>query len=127
MKNTTSKFRRMTKQKSAILSYLKNTKSHPNADTIFKSLSILYPKLSISTVYRNLAQLSEDKIIDKMAIKSNFDHYDANTIPHNHFICQKCGKIIDTNSDKVFIKNLENFGNIDSYCIYFYGICNNCQ
>lgn len=127
MKNRASKFRRMTKQKLAILSYLKNTTSHPNANTIFKSLSILYPKLSISTVYRNLAQLSEDKIIDKMTIKSDFDHYDANTTPHNHFICHKCGKIIDTNSDRVFIKNLENIGSIDSYCIYFYGICKNCQ
>jgi Fe2+ or Zn2+ uptake regulation protein len=127
MKNMELKPRRMTKQKWAVLSYLQNTTAHPNADKIFKNLSISYPKLSLSTVYRNLAQLSEDKIIDRMSIKSDFDHYDANTIPHNHFICEKCGEILDTSLGSVSMKDLEGIGKVNSYCIYYYGICKKCQ
>jgi Fur family peroxide stress response transcriptional regulator len=127
MTNSDKKIRRTTKQKWAILSYLQNTTSHPSAEKIYKDLFALYPKLSLSTVYRNISQLSEDGIIDRMSIKFDSDHYDANTIPHNHFICEKCGEIIDTSLGTLTIENLDSLGKVNSFCVYFYGICKKCQ
>lgn len=121
------KVRRMTKQKLAILGYLQNTTSHPSAEKIYNDLFKLCPKLSLSTVYRNISQLSEDGIIDRMSIKYDSDHYDANTAPHNHFICEKCGDIIDTSLGNLTFENLDSIGKVNSFCVYFYGICKKCQ
>ena len=119
--------RRMTKQKAAILEYLKCATHHPDAENVYQDLKISQPGLSRSTVYRNLNQLTEDKLIEKMGLQSECDHYDGNRSPHNHFICTKCGKIYDCGKEEVPTTEAEKFGEIDTFTIYFYGICQNCD
>ncbi len=119
--------RRMTKQKSAILEYLKSSTHHPSAEEIYLDLKILHPELSRSTVYRNLSQLAEDKLIERMGLQSECDRYDGNRSPHNHFICTGCGKIYDCGKESISVTEAEKFGDIDSFTVYFYGICRECK
>ena len=117
--------RRLTKQKSAILEYLKNTKTHPDAEKIYTDLKPKNTSISLSTVYRNLSQMSEDGLIIKLASGTKSDHFDGDTLPHNHFICNECGKIIDVYCNTIFPK--EDVGTITSFSVYFYGICKECK
>ena len=117
--------RRLTKQKLAILDYLKSTKTHPDAETIYKELKSENPSLSLSTVYRNLSQLSDDGIILKLTPGGASDHFDGDLSQHQHFMCSKCGRIIDVMCD-IDIKD-KDFGDISSYCVYFYGLCKKCK
>ena len=119
--------RRMTKQKAAILEYLKHSTHHPGADEIYKDLKSFQPDLSLSTVYRNLAQLSEDKLIEKMGLQMDCDHYDGNRSPHNHFICKKCGKIHDCGKENISLEEVQKLGDIETFTVYFYGTCHDCQ
>ena len=58
------------------------------------------------------------------------DHFDANVMPHNHFICRNCGNILDLNMkniDHITEMAEENFdGVIEDYVTYFYGTCPDC-
>lgn len=117
----------MTKQKAAILEYLKHSTHHPSAEEVYLALKESQPELSRSTVYRNLAQLHEDKLIERMGLQSESEHYDGNRSPHNHFICTECGCIHDCGKENIFLKEAEKIGEVDTFTVYFYGICNHCK
>ncbi|MBO5408717.1 MAG: transcriptional repressor [Clostridia bacterium] len=119
--------RRMTKQKAAILDYLKHSTHHPDAECVYQELKKQQPDLSRSTVYRNLAQLSEDQVIEKMGLQTESDHYDGNCSPHNHFICKKCGRIFDCGKEEIDTQQVEPIGSIETFTVYFYGVCHDCE
>jgi len=48
-----------SKQREAILDFLKTRKDHPTADMVYNSLRPDFPNLSLGTVYRNLALLAD--------------------------------------------------------------------
>lgn len=117
--------RRLTKQKAAILEYLKNTKTHPDAETVYEVLREKIPNISLSTVYRNLSLMSEEGLILKLTPGGTSDHFDGDISPHQHFLCTDCGRIVDVDC-KIDLKN-KNIGEISSYLVYFYGICKECK
>ena len=43
-----------SKQRDAIVNYLRSTKEHPTADTIYMNVKKEIPNISLGTVYRNL-------------------------------------------------------------------------
>ena len=117
--------RRLAKQKSAILEYLKSTKTHPDAEAVYEALRKKMPNISLSTVYRNLSLMSEEGLILKLTPGGASDHFDGDTSPHQHFMCNECGKIIDVDC-KIDLKD-KDIGEISSYLVYFYGICKECK
>ena len=84
-----------SRQREIIKEYLASTKEHPTADTVYLHVRKTFPKISLGTVYRNLALLSERGEILKLSYEGGADHYDACTDPHYHFVCQECGAVID--------------------------------
>ena len=48
-----------SRQRASIIEYLKNTSSHPTADTVYMHVKQVYPNISLGTVYRNLNLLAE--------------------------------------------------------------------
>jgi len=110
---------------------LRNTGIHPTADWIYERLKEEFPNLSMGTVYRNLHILQEQGLINKIDFGSTFDRFDANIGPHHHFICDRCGSIIDltlpideTLNDRV---NRSTEFMAQSHRIEFYGICDRCR
>jgi len=120
---------RNTIQRVKILKFLKNSKNHPNAETIYKAVSKDIPTITLATVYRNLKILKERGEIIILEINKEY-RYDASTGSHIHCICKNCGKIIDVMDDKIInyaMKNLKAKDFIPKETkIMFKGICKEC-
>ena len=112
-----------SKQREALLTLLRSTRSHPSADWLYENLRKEFPNISLGTVYRNLAQLSENGDILKISTSANKEHFDGFVHRHFHFVCNKCDKIYDVDLDGMDeIKNqaAENLiAEIEAYSLIF--------
>ena len=120
-----------SKQREVVLDALKENVIHPTAEKLYSIIQIEYPQVSKATLYRNLAQLVEAGIIKKIDGLEPSSHFDHNTHPHYHFICEKCGRVYDVSCDvakNVAEKAEEETGfKITSHEIVFKGLCKDCQ
>ena len=66
-----------SKQREALLTLLRSTRSHPSADWLYENLRKEFPNISLGTVYRNLAQLAENGDILKISTSANKEHFDG--------------------------------------------------
>ena len=80
---------------SSVYAALAATKLHPSADTLFRDLQETYPSISRTTVYANLTKLREEGSVICVGVVDGRERYDANTSPHPHFICDRCGTVLD--------------------------------
>ena len=119
-----------SRQREAVLHYLRSTKSHPTAENVFTEIRKEFPKISLGTVYRNLNLLVEHGEIIRLNCGDGVEHFDATIAPHNHFICRRCGAVIDLEMNSIDRINQEankHFpGEVEGHEIYFYGSCEKC-
>lgn len=119
-----------SKQRDAIYDFLCTRKDHPTAEAVYNNLLEEFPKISLGTIYRNLALLVELGKIQKISCSDNSEHYDANVSSHNHFFCKECKSVIDLEMENIdFIETLASksfSGKIESHHTYFTGICGKC-
>lgn len=119
-----------SRQRDAIIAFLKTRKDHPTADTIYHEIRNTIPNISLGTIYRNLSLLSERGDILKLTCDGKMDRFDADTTPHYHFICRNCGCVKDI--DFPYIEDIdceanEHFdGSILSHSLLFEGYCKDC-
>lgn len=85
--------KRFSPQRSLILEYVKHSKEHPTAETIYQALKDHFPGLSRGTVYRNLNLLSEEGVIVKLPLP--IERFDGAIEPHPHLVCSDCGSVSD--------------------------------
>lgn len=83
------------KKRDAILSCLRGTTVHPDAEWVYAQLKPIIPDLSLATVYRNLNYFKERGDIISLGTVAGVERFDGNVTPHVHFICTVCGKIAD--------------------------------
>lgn len=119
-----------SRQREVIKDFLCTRKDHPTADMVYMNVRQQYPNISLGTVYRNLTLLTERGEIRKISVGDGVDHFDADTAPHNHFICKRCGSVIDLEMDSIehiSESARQNFdGHIEGHVTYFYGLCGDC-
>ena len=124
-------FMNYSRQREAIISFLKARKDHPTAEVIYRHVREEYPHISLTTVYRNLSQLAARGEILRLSVGDGIDHYDYDTSPHNHFICKGCGAVLDLDmksTDRINQLAAKNFdGIIEGHITYFYGLCPACK
>ena len=120
---------RYSKQRESIKNYLCGREDHPTADMIYTSIREEYPNISLGTVYRNLALLTDLGEIIKITT-DGADRFDAHVEPHSHFICRKCHALFDIHmDDESFIdeKARQVFpGVIEGHSTQYYGLCAEC-
>lgn len=120
-----------SKQRNLILSALQEHKHHPTADQIYNIVKEKDPNISLATVYRNLNQLAENGIIQKVEHIDAQAHFDHTLEDHYHFICSECSCIIDIDCNIVsnLNKHLLDEENllIESTDISFHGLCPKCR
>lgn len=117
-------------QRIAIMEYLMEHLTHPTVDEIYTALSPSMPTLSKTTVYNTLKLLSEEGAALTLTIDERNTCYDANTDPHSHFLCKRCGCIYDIMSEKApaMPQAAEMEGHTVQEIHYYYkGICQHCQ
>ena len=118
-----------SRQRESIKSFLLSRYDHPTADIIYINVRKEFPNISLGTVYRNLAILTELGEIIKITT-DGADRFDAHVEPHSHFICRKCHNLLDIhleNEDFINAQAQKAFsGQIEGHTVQYYGICGNC-
>lgn len=126
-----------SKQKETLLKVLSSTTCHPDADWIYEQVKKQLPNISLGTVYRNLAKMSQQGTILRLNVDDGRDHFDADTANHYHMVCRNCREIVDIfaekNEQNTFKKYLDSFAQshtdavIETHNVIFYGLCNKCK
>lgn len=121
---------RNTHQCSTILSHLRSVKTHPTAEMVYQKVKEDIPAITLATVYRNLNKLADNGQILRIEINKEF-HFDADLKPHQHCVCEKCGKIMDDCNAKISedaVKHFDMKGFIPKRVnVIFEGICKDCS
>lgn len=123
--------RRNSKKRQAIYDALKATVKHPSAEQLYELLKPEYPDLSLGTVYRNLGVLLDEGKIVSVGKVNGEERFDAVTGRHAHFVCSKCGAVIDVALDGLELPDCGEVekslgGRVDDIKLSFTGLCNNC-
>lgn len=119
---------KITPQRLAIMKYLDEHRTHPTADRIYIDLKEKNPALSKTTVYNSVETLKEHGIIQSLTISGSELRYDFENKMHHHFLCTKCGTIIDIDIKCPNIgKIIESGHNVEEVHGYFKGICKKCM
>lgn len=85
----------MTKQRELILSILKQSDRHLTADEIFFLAKLKMPSIAMATVYNNLNAMNDVGIVERTHIDGSADCFELVTEPHDHLLCDACGRISD--------------------------------
>jgi Fur family peroxide stress response transcriptional regulator len=121
-----------SKQREIILQELRARDCHPTAEVLYAALKPAHPELSLATVYRNLNQLAENGMAQKISVPRGADRFDASRAAHHHMVCEQCGALVDIPREYVG-------GGFDSsiswrtgcliraYDVLFYGLCPACN
>ena len=122
--------KRMTNQKKLVLDFLRRDTSHPTAEAVWENVKKQLPQISRATVYRILDNFQKEGVIRVLETKPT--RFDGQIEPHQHFICNNCGKIFDLKEEKVCRclrdgSNMVSVGKVYSFNVNFYGLCQNCQ
>ena len=119
-----------SRQREEIKRYLQQHRDHPTADRIYQDLHKDDPKLSLGTVYRNLALLVRMGEVRKISAGDGPDRFDGNLSGHHHFICVRCSRVIDVpvgDQDRIVREISEKTdARVDSLEIHAYGLCGTC-
>ena len=119
------------RKRGAILAYLKESKAHPSAETIYADLKSAIPDLSLGTVYRNLNIFKQQGQVISLGTVAGVERFDGHTQPHVHFICQECADVVDLPEMEIPTHLTDTAAQHVGGCIQecrltFSGICQNC-
>ncbi|MDO4943038.1 MAG: transcriptional repressor [Lachnospiraceae bacterium] len=119
-----------SRQREAILAYLRSTNEHPTADMVYENVRKEIPNISLGTVYRNLNLLVDCEDIIKLTIDGKSDRFDWNLKPHYHVMCTRCGSVMDLKIDPLnhidVLAESAFEGKISGHSIQFKGLCGKC-
>ena len=120
---------RYSHQRERIFRAVSERCDHPTANMVYEQLKLEMPRLSLGTVYRNLNQLADDGSLLRLPFP--VERFDANTAPHPHFRCRKCGRVYDLevlgydpSLDKIVEKKSGH--RIERHELLFTGVCLGC-
>jgi len=122
---------RETNQRQLILDYLHRSLAHPTAQEIFQIIKKDLPRVSLSTIYRNLIILEKQGKVSSLSYSKNFTRFELNHGDHYHFVCQKCDKVEHIDLDPLLELNSQlakrHDLNVERHQLIFFGLCKNCQ
>ena len=122
---------RYSHQRELILREVLGRTDHPTAEQICTSLRTECPRLSLGTVYRNLSQFKNDGVIVSVGTVNGQERFDGATYPHSHFVCDKCGCVLDVEDSScgnACAEISERYGVTAERCdVVFRGTCAACE
>jgi len=121
---------RVTHQRLEIYRELMTATDHPSSEALHRRLRLKLPTISLDTVYRNLADLANRGLINKIETSESLARFEASQIPHHHLICRTCGEVMDFRwsliDEAALPDEIRNWGKIDHKNVVAYGICSRC-
>ncbi|MBT4512273.1 MAG: transcriptional repressor [Chloroflexi bacterium] len=90
---------RMTSQRKLLLEIIRDAGGHLDADELFQKAKGRDPRISLSTIYRNLNLLKELDLVAERHFVEDHHHYELkDTAEHHHLVCRSCGEVFEFNS-----------------------------
>lgn len=86
---------RYSRPREVILGFLRERDRHVSAESLYLDLKQRGEDLSLSTVYLNLAALSEAGLVSEFRGTNGEALYDSNVSSHYHVVCKESGEILD--------------------------------
>lgn len=122
---------RHSKKRDAMLELMRGTKCHPTADWVYQGMKEIFPDISLGTVYRNLNQLCEERLVMRVGVVDGHERFDADVSPHAHFFCECCGAVLDLPDNaptQNYLASLsKQYGFVaESHEFKVHGRCNDC-
>jgi Fe2+ or Zn2+ uptake regulation protein len=131
LKRLKEKGLKLTSQRKLIIDVLVDqTLVHPSAAFIYREARKKAKRLSLSTVYATLNELSKQGIIKMLEFDQAENRYEANMTEHVNLVCKNCKKILDykppftLDTNKIFEQC--HFQVTDNRLEY-YGYCQECR
>lgn len=120
---------RLTHQRLEIIREIAAADDHPDADTVFRRVRERVSTLSPDTVYRTLDILVQRGLVDRV-LMPRATRFDPDRIPHHHFICDRCGRLMDVGPETVPSLHvpgvIPGVGEVHSVHLEMWGICDSC-
>ena len=118
----------MTKQRELILQILNQSDRHLTADEVFFLAKLKMPSIAMATIYNNLNAMHEAGMINRLHIDGTADCFDKIVEPHDHLLCDHCGKISDLHLPSLS-QTIESYlgTEIESYDLTVHYICPECR
>jgi len=122
--------RRKSRLRERIYGAIASSKAHPSAQDVYDGLRKEIPRLSLGSVYRNIAILLEEGRIRSGDFGLSSARYDADTSSHCHFVCERCGAVLDfdmpaADGIDAAARKLSSH-RIHGHAIRFFGVCSRC-
>ncbi len=121
---------KLTHQRIEIFRELARTGDHPDAETVYRRVRRRVPTVSLDTVYRTLWMLIDLGLVNTLGSPRGRVRFDANTNPHHHFVCRKCGAAHDFYSRDFDLLNVPDavrkLGSVATAHVEFRGVCARC-
>jgi len=87
--------RRTTEQRLLIRDILEHTDGHLDAGEIYRQALKKSPRISLSTIYRNLQMFKEIGLVEDHQFGNRRYYETAPRFQHHHLVCLGCGRIFD--------------------------------
>ena len=106
---------------------------HISAERMFEIVSKKHPMVGRATIYRNLAAMAEDGLLQRLEVPGGPDCFDTVLTEHYHVRCKACRCVCDMDMehierDDIDKKICDKRGfEIEGYVLAFRGICPKCQ
>ena len=122
---------RITPQRMAILDALL-AQDHPTVEEIYDIVQRAFPMISLVTVYRTLALLTEMGQVLVVTHADTVAHYDGHRVQeHPHIVCTSCGRVTDCPDVDITSAVREVGRRADgwslSHRVHFLGVCPACR
>jgi Fe2+ or Zn2+ uptake regulation protein len=78
------------------LEIIRQGQGHLDADEVYRQAREKQPRLSLSTVYRNLQTLKKLGLIEELHFDEEHHHYEIKpSTEHHHLTCLDCGRVVE--------------------------------
>ena len=122
---------RVTHQRREVLRAVVSTDIHPDAQTILARVRERMPTISFDTVYRTLTFLEDHGLIQRVHVSGDRARFDGNNHAHHHFICTRCGRVVDFENeafdDIALPPHIRALGTSLTTQLQVFGICMECN
>ena len=120
-----------TKQRQAILTLIEQSGGAFSAEEIYEKMKGSFPKIAVSTVYRNLERFEETGLLVRENLSDGRLRFSPASHHEHYLICTECGRRIalsDCPLEEVERKLSEQTGFlISGHSLSLYGICPVCR
>ena len=86
---------RVTPQRLVIHRALRELDDHATAEEVLGAVEDKLPNVSLPTVYSTLELFEQLGVVRRLGVRQGAALYDPRPDPHDHLVCDRCGRIED--------------------------------